>query len=63
LLREKVTGSWRKLYNEELQNFYASPNIIRVIKVDEMGGKCSTDGRYEKFIRYLVGKFEGKRPL
>jgi len=23
---------WRRLYNEELQNLYASPNIIRVIK-------------------------------
>jgi hypothetical protein len=27
-----VTGDWRKLHNEELHNFYASPNIIRIIK-------------------------------
>jgi hypothetical protein len=26
------TTRWRKLHNEELHNFYPSPNIIRVIK-------------------------------
>jgi hypothetical protein len=30
--REEVTGSWRRLDNEELHNLYTSPNIIRVIK-------------------------------
>jgi hypothetical protein len=30
--REEVAGGWRNLYNEELHNFYASKNIIRVIK-------------------------------
>jgi hypothetical protein len=30
--REEVAGGWRRLNNEELCNFYASPNIIRVIK-------------------------------
>jgi hypothetical protein len=29
--RDKVTGGWRKLHNEELHNFYSSPNIIMVI--------------------------------
>jgi hypothetical protein len=28
----KETGGWRKFQNEELQNFYSSPNIIRMIK-------------------------------
>jgi hypothetical protein len=23
----KITGDWRKLHNEELQNFYLSPDI------------------------------------
>jgi hypothetical protein len=27
--RDEVTGSWRKLHNEELHNLYSSPNIIR----------------------------------
>jgi hypothetical protein len=30
--RDEVTGGWRKLHNEELHNFYSSPNIIRIIK-------------------------------
>jgi hypothetical protein len=30
--REEVAGSWRKLHNEELHNFYASPNIIYLMK-------------------------------
>ena len=30
--REAVTGEWRRLHNEELNDFYSSPNIVRVIK-------------------------------
>jgi hypothetical protein len=30
--RDEVTGDLRKLHNEELHNFYSSPNIIRMIK-------------------------------
>jgi hypothetical protein len=30
---EKVAGGWRRLHNEELHNFYASPNMIRVTKL------------------------------
>jgi len=30
--REEVVGSWRRLHNEELQNLYASSNVIRMIK-------------------------------
>ena len=33
--REKVTGDWRKLHNEELHELY-SRNIIRVIKTRRM---------------------------
>jgi hypothetical protein len=34
--RDEVTGGWRKLYNEELHNFYTSPSIIRMIKSRRM---------------------------
>jgi hypothetical protein len=30
--RDKVTGEWRKLHNEELNDHYSSPNIAQVIK-------------------------------
>lgn len=36
LRRDKVTGEWRKLYNEELNDPYSSPNIVWVIKSRRM---------------------------
>ena len=30
--RDELTGEWRKLYNEELNELYFLPNIVRVIK-------------------------------
>ena len=34
--RNGVTGEWRKLYNEELNDLYSSPTIVRVIKSRRM---------------------------
>ena len=32
LKRDEVTGEWRKLHNEELNDLYSLPNIVRVVK-------------------------------
>jgi hypothetical protein len=34
--KDKATGEWRRLHNEELNDVYSSPNIIRVIKLRRM---------------------------
>jgi hypothetical protein len=63
--RDKVTGVWRKLHNEELHYLYSSPNIVRVIKSTRMiwAGHVARMGEKRGMYRILVGKSEGKRPL
>ena len=34
--RDEVTGQWRRLHNEELNDLYCSPSIVRVIKSRRM---------------------------
>ena len=34
--RDRVKGKWRKLHNDELNDLYSSPNIVRVIKLKIM---------------------------
>ena len=43
---DEVTGEWRRLHNEELNDLYSSPNIVRVIKIEknEMGWACGVYG-------------------
>jgi hypothetical protein len=63
--RDEVRGKWRKLHNEEPNDLYCSPTIVRGIKsrrviwarhVARMGeGRC--------VYRVLVEKPEGKKPL
>ena len=63
--RDEVTREWRKLHNEELNDLYCSPNIIRVIKSKIMRrvGHVARIWDSRGVYRVLVGKPEGNRPL
>ena len=63
--RDGVTGEWRKLHSEELNDLYSSPNIVRVIKSGRMrwAGHVARMEVGRVVHKVLVGKPEGKRPL
>jgi len=63
--RDEVTGEWRKLHNEELNDLYSSPNIVRMIKSKIMrwAGHVALMWNGKGVYRVLVGKPEEKRPL
>jgi len=63
--RDEVTGKWRRLHNEELNDLYSSPNIVRVIKLRTMrwAGHVARMGKEKGAYRVLVGKPAGRRPL
>jgi hypothetical protein len=57
--RDEVTGEWRKLHNEELNNL-SLPNIARRMR---WAGHVARMGEERGVHRVLVGKSEGKRPM
>jgi hypothetical protein len=65
LKRDEVTGTWRKLYTEELNDLYNSPNIIRVIKSIRVRWARHVARMRERrgAYRVFVGEVRGKGPL
>jgi len=58
LKRDEVTGEWRKLHNEDLNDLYYSPNIIRLIKSRRMRwtGHVARMGGEERRIQGFGGE-------
>ena len=63
--RCEVNRKWRKLHNEELNDMYSSPNIVRVIKTRRMRwvGNVALMGESRGVYRVMVRKPKSKRPL
>jgi hypothetical protein len=60
--RDDKTEEWRRLHNEELNDLYSSPNIIRAIKSRRMiwAGHVARMGEKRGSYRILVGRPEGR---
>jgi hypothetical protein len=59
---DEVTGEWRKLHNEELNDLYCSPKNYpgEQIANYEMSGTCSTYGEEERCVQGFGGETGGK---
>jgi len=62
--RDEVTGEWRRLHYEELNDLNCPPNMVRVIKSRRMRWvrHVARMGEERGVYRVLAGKPEGRRP-
>jgi hypothetical protein len=63
--RDKLTGEWRRLRNEELNDLFSSPNTILVSISRRMKsvGHVACMGERKSAYRILVGRPEGRTKL
>ena len=63
--RDEVTGEWRKVHNEVLNDVYWSPNIVRVIKLRIMrwAGHVARLGQAEVYIGFWWGNLRERDHL
>jgi hypothetical protein len=63
LKRNEIIGGWRKLHNEESNNLYSSPNLIRMVNSRGMKwpGHLAHMGERTNAYRILVRKPGRKR--
>jgi hypothetical protein len=59
---DELTGEWGKLHNEELNYFYPSPTIVRVLRSRRMRWAGHVERMWER-KGVLVGKPDGKNHL
>jgi len=62
--RDNVTGEWRILHKEELNDLYSSPTVVRVIKSRRMRwvGHVERMGERRGAYNVLMRRLQGKRP-
>ena len=60
--RDEVTGEWTRLHNEELNDLYCSPNIVRVIKSRRMRRAVHVARVGEERGKPVRGKPERRKP-
>jgi hypothetical protein len=61
LKRNEMVAGWKTLYNEDLHNWYSSPNTIRMVKLKSM--RLAGHVEEVECIQDFDGKAERKRPL
>jgi len=61
--RDEVTGEWRKLHNEELNDLHSSPKIVRVIKSSRKRWAGHVARKVERRILGFGGDTRGKETI